>query len=114
MRGVHVHHALVGVLVLLVSGSLGIHRTSRRPPARTGLLALVFGVGAGLVLDEFALLLHLEDVYWEHEGRRSVDAVVVAVVLAAMLIVGANPLGLTAVGGTRSCAPAGSSSLWWS
>jgi hypothetical protein len=41
-------------------------------------LAALFGVGAGLTLDEFALWIHLEDVYWSSEGRSSIDAVVVA------------------------------------
>jgi hypothetical protein len=46
------------------------------PP--TVLLAVLFGIGAALVLDEFALLLRLADVYWEPEGRESIDAVVLA------------------------------------
>ena len=45
-----------------------------------------------LVLDEFALILHLEDVYWSEDGRTSVDAVFVAVAIAGLLIMGFNPL----------------------
>ena len=44
--------------------------------------AIFFGIGAALVLDEFALILHLEDVYWTEDGRTSVDAVFVAVAVA--------------------------------
>ena len=48
----------------------------------------------GLVLDEFALFLHLEDVYWEENGRKSIDAVILAIVVVAIMIVGFVPLGL--------------------
>ena len=44
---------------------------------------MLFGIGAALTLDEFALWLNLKDVYWEKEGRRSIDAVIFAAVLAA-------------------------------
>jgi hypothetical protein len=52
----------------------------------------VFGVGMGLTLDEFALWLHLEDVYWSEEGRSSVDAVVFAAIIGGGYIVGFTPL----------------------
>jgi hypothetical protein len=54
--------------------------------------AAVFGVGAGLTLDEFALWLHLEDVYWSDEGRKSVDAVLIAALLGGLVLTGAVPL----------------------
>jgi hypothetical protein len=54
--------------------------------------ATFFGVGAALVLDEFALILHLQDVYWAEDGRTSVDAVFAAVAVAGLLILGFNPL----------------------
>jgi hypothetical protein len=50
------------------------------------------------VLDEFALILHLEDVYWSEDGRTSVDAVFVAVAVAGLLVMGFNPLSLFDVG----------------
>lgn len=52
---------------------------------------MAFGIGCGLTLDEFALWLHLEDVYWSEEGRSSVDAVIVAVLIGWMLAVGTAP-----------------------
>ena len=55
------------------------------------MLAVLFGAGAALTLDEFALWLHLEDVYWSREGRSSVDAVLIALVVGALLLLGANP-----------------------
>jgi len=77
--GVHVHHYVWGILLLLVVGYLwliqvgtGAHPQSRRLGRMT---ALFYGVGAALTLDEFALWLHLDDVYWERTGRMSVDAV---------------------------------------
>jgi hypothetical protein len=54
-------------------------------------LAVLSGVGAALTLDEFALWLRLDDVYWSREGRSSVDAVLVALVVGCLLLVGANP-----------------------
>ena len=75
----HVHHLVWGVLSLLVVGYLwliqvgtGVDGSSERFGRLT---ALLYGVGAALTLDEFALWLRLEDVYWEREGRVSIDAV---------------------------------------
>jgi hypothetical protein len=55
-------------------------------------LAGLFGVGVGLTLDEFALWLYLDDVYWAEEGRSSVDAVVFAAIIGGAIIVGFVPL----------------------
>jgi hypothetical protein len=52
--------------------------------------AAVFGVGVGLTVDEFALWLHLEDVYWTSEGRKSVDAIFCVLVVTGALIGGAS------------------------
>jgi hypothetical protein len=49
---------------------------------------VLFGVGTGLTLDEFALWLNLKDVYWEKQGRRSIDAVIVAAALSGMILIG--------------------------
>jgi len=68
------------------------------------LLAFVFGAGTALTLDEFALILHLEDVYWLEEGRISVDAVVVVTAAGALSLLTGPPL----VG-----ADLGKSSIWW-
>ena len=46
------------------------------------------GIGAGLTMDEFALWLNLRDVYWEQEGRRSIDAVIVVAILAGLAVTG--------------------------
>ena len=58
------------------------------------MLAAGFGIGAGLTLDEFALWLHLEDVYWADEGRQSIEATAIAVAIAAMVLLGVAPFDL--------------------
>lgn len=96
--GLHIHHAVFGVILVLISGVAMVTM------ARSGTLhqftaaAIFFGIGAALVLDEFALILHLEDVYWSEDGRTSVDAVFVAVAVAGLLVLGFNPLSLFDVG----------------
>jgi hypothetical protein len=73
--GLHVHHLVFGIVLLLAAG----FALALRPASPwLEVAAAGFGIGAGLTLDEYALWLHLEDVYWAEEGRRSVDAVVVA------------------------------------
>jgi lysylphosphatidylglycerol synthetase-like protein (DUF2156 family) len=52
------------------------------------LTAIVFGIGMGLTLDEFALWLNLEDVYWSSKGRQSIDAVVITASLLAISLLG--------------------------
>ena len=54
--------------------------------------AAFFGLGTALVLDEFALILHLDDVYWAEEGRLSVDAVAIATGISGLLLLGGVPL----------------------
>jgi hypothetical protein len=58
------------------------------------LIAIGFGVGAGFTLDEFALWVRLEDVYWAEEGRASFDAVVCTCAFALLVVVGTRPFGL--------------------
>ncbi|MGY1753459.1 hypothetical protein [Blastococcus sp. SYSU D01042] len=87
--GVHVHHEVYGIFLLLGTGTAEF---AYRPDGGWVIaLAVLFGAGAALTLDEFALWLHLEDVYWSREGRSSVDAVLIAAVVGLLLLVGANP-----------------------
>jgi len=83
--GLHIHHLVPGIILLLVSGYLGIGLHDRVP---IELVALLFGIGAALTLDEFALWLHLEDVYWAKQGRDSIDAVVIVATLLALGLLG--------------------------
>lgn len=78
--GTHVHHMFWGILLLLSMGYLGLAAGFGSPWIE--IVALLFGIGMGLTLDEFALWLNLQDVYWAPKGQQSIDAVIVATVLA--------------------------------
>jgi hypothetical protein len=90
--GLHLHHLVWGILLLLVAGFLGFAVEATSPWEE--ILAALFGVGAGLTLDEFALWVHLEDVYWTQEGRSSLDAVVIAALLGGLIVLGLAPFDL--------------------
>src|SRR3954468_12892198 len=60
--GVHVHHLVFGFGLMLGAGTLGFWFFGERPGLEIS--ALLFGSGAALTVDEFALLVHLDDVYW--------------------------------------------------
>lgn len=88
----HIHHVVFGVLLVMVSGvSLVAQAVDGHQPQVT-VAAVGFGIGAALVLDEYALILHLSDVYWEEDGRASVDAVFAAAAVAGLLLLGFHPL----------------------
>jgi hypothetical protein len=84
--GTHIHHLVWGILLLLICGWVGIAVAPGSPWRE--ILAVLFGIGAGLTLDEFALWLNLKDVYWEKQGRRSIDAVIIAGALSGIVLVG--------------------------
>lgn len=79
-RGRHLHHLVFGIAGLLTSGYLWLIRvgTGKRgkDDALSRATAMVYGAGSAITLDEFALWLNLEDVYWAKQGRESVDAVI--------------------------------------
>jgi hypothetical protein len=102
--GVHIHHAVYGIFLLLGVGALEFAYRPEPPGAQV--LAALFGAGAALTLDEFALWLHLDDVYWGPEGRRSVDAVLVAVVVGALLLIETAPWDVDASDGEAVAAVA--------
>jgi hypothetical protein len=90
--GLHIHHVVFGIVFMIISGfGLASPAGSDRPWGE--ILGALFGIGTALVLDEFALVLHLEDVYWSEEGRLSVDSVVLGVAVCGLLLVGAAPFG---------------------
>ncbi len=96
--GTHIHHAVFGVILVLVSGVAMVTMAGSGTVHQFTAAAIFFGIGSALVLDEFALILHLQDVYWSEDGRTSVDAVFVAVAVAGLLVLGFNPLSLFDVG----------------
>jgi hypothetical protein len=88
--GVHIHHLVFGIVAMMLAGFLNFVIQPGSPWFE--ILAGLFGVGMGLTLDEFALWLYLDDVYWSEEGRSSVDAVVFAAIIGGAIIVGFVPL----------------------
>ncbi len=91
IAGVHVHHQVWGILIVLVVGMVHF----RFDPASPWLevLACLFGAGAALALDQFAMWVHLEDVYWAEQGRKSIDAILVATAVFAAMVILASPVG---------------------
>jgi hypothetical protein len=94
--GVHIHHVVPGIILTLVGGFAAV--AGGRHGFGSALAAVVFGIGAGLVLDEFALILHLADVYWTEAGRKSVEAVVLTAALVGLLLIGFSPFGVDGLG----------------
>lgn len=84
--GTHIHHLVWGILLLLSMGYLGISFNLESPWIE--LVAIGFGIGMGLTLDEFALWLNLQDVYWSAKGRQSIDAVIVTTCLLVIALLG--------------------------
>ena len=79
--GVHVHHLVFGIVLMMVAGTVSFAGFAVTPIYE--ICAFAFGVGIGLTIDEFALWLYLDDVYWAKQGRQSVDAVVIVVAFIA-------------------------------
>ncbi|GGZ20612.1 hypothetical protein GCM10010387_11960 [Streptomyces inusitatus] len=88
--GTHIHHAVPGVVLTVVGGFGAVG--SGRHGLTAAICAVVFGIGAGLLLDEFALIVHIDDVYWSEQGRQSVEVVVLAAALALLVLSGFSPL----------------------
>jgi hypothetical protein len=88
LAGNHVHHQVFGILIIIGTGIVLISQTPHG--AALDVAAAVFGAGVGLTVDEFALWLHLEDVYWTEQGRKSVDAIFCVLVITGALIGGVN------------------------
>jgi hypothetical protein len=88
--GRHIHHLVFGIIILLLVGYgwlCEVGNGSDRSSIFVGrLMSILYGLGAALTLDEFALWLNLRDVYWAREGRSSIDAVIL---FGALLAAGA-------------------------
>jgi hypothetical protein len=79
----HIHHLVPGIILILISGYIGIsfwpiHKLRQ-------FMAILFGIGAALTIDEFALWLYLRDVYWARQGRDSVDAIVFVLLILGIV-----------------------------
>ncbi len=91
--GLHVHHLVFGIVLMMVAGTISFAGFATSPIYE--ICAFLFGVGIGLTIDEFALWVYLDDVYWKEEGRASVDAAVLAVVALGLVLMGFRPFELS-------------------
>ena len=84
--GVHVHHLAFGIVLMMGAGVVSFALLE------TGwwyeVCAVLFGIGIGLTIDEFALWIYLDDVYWSRERRSSIDATLIAVAFMGLILVG--------------------------
>jgi hypothetical protein len=84
--GTHVHHLVWGICAMMIFGYIGVVHQPDTPWRE--IVTALFAVGMGLTLDEFALWVELKDVYWEKEGRKSIDAMIIAGCVAGVAMVG--------------------------
>ncbi len=97
--GTHVHHSVPGMILLIIGAF-----TAVGDPDALGWLsfaAVAIGIGTSLVLDEFALILHLQDVYWSGEGQLSVEAVSLVAACLGLALVGFSPLRVPGLRGVE-------------
>jgi hypothetical protein len=90
--GVHLHHLVFGIVTMMVAGTVSFAGFATGPVYE--ICAFLFGVGIGLTIDEFALWVHLDDVYWAKEGRSSVDAAVISAGVLGLILLGARPFDM--------------------
>lgn len=98
--GLHVHHAVPGVILVTTGAFLAVGANGEA--GWSELAGIMVGVGASLVLDEFALILRLDDVYWSEEGRVSVELVALTAALLGLVVVGANPFRFDGAAGVAA------------
>jgi hypothetical protein len=88
--GIHLHHMVTGVILMGLGGLVAFTQFGGEEIVFE-ISAAVFGIGSALTLDEFAMLLHLKDVYWAQEGRTSIDALIMGVALAGLFLISSAP-----------------------
>jgi hypothetical protein len=88
--GVHVHHLFFGIVLMMVAGGLSFAAGETDGPWYA-IYAVLFGIGLGLTIDEYALWLHLDDVYWSREGRSPIDATLIALGLIGFVLLAFVP-----------------------
>jgi len=100
--GVHLHHLVFGIVTMMITGTLGISVLGDSPYAE--ICAFLFGIGVGLTIDEFALWVYLDDVYWAEEGRASIDATVIAAAGMMLILLGFSPFSFDTSSATATIA----------
>jgi hypothetical protein len=101
--GVHVHHAVFGLVFMCVGGVGGL-AVQDSDSGWAAIAAGLLGIGMALLLDEFALVLFMKDVYWSEQGRLSVEVVFVAIALCGLALLGWVPAGFAPGPGGRVAA----------
>lgn len=81
----HVHHLVPGIILLLFCGYIGLSFWATERVRH--IMAILFGIGAALTIDEFALWFYLDDVYWLPLGRISIDAIIYTVTIFSIAFV---------------------------
>jgi hypothetical protein len=95
--GTHIHHSVPGIILLIIGAFTAVGGPDSLP--WRSFAGLAVGIGTSLVLDEFALILHLQDVYWSGEGQLSVEAVSLTAACLGLSLVGFSPFGVKDVDG---------------
>ncbi len=92
--GLHLHHLVWGITMMMAAGVVSFALLA------SGwwydVSAFIFGVGMGLTIDEFALWIYLDDVYWSRQGRSSIDASVIAVAFMGLILIGGFSIQISA------------------
>jgi hypothetical protein len=91
--GTHIHHSVPGLILLMVGAFTAVGAPAGSLGWRS-FAGVAAGIGTSLVLDEFALILHLQDVYWSGEGQLSVEAVSLTAACLGLALVGFSPFGV--------------------
>src|SRR6201986_57403 len=94
--GTHIHHSVPGIILLMIGAFTAVGGPG--PVGWLSFSAVAVGIGTSLVLDEFALILHLQDVYWSGEGQLSVEAVSLVAACLGLALVGFSPLRVPDMG----------------
>jgi hypothetical protein len=97
--GIHVHHAVPGLILLIIGAFTVVGDVDSLPWLCVAGLAV--GIGVSLVLDEFALILYLEDVYWSGEGQLSVQKVSLTAACLGLFLVGFSSVRVDDVDSTE-------------
>lgn len=96
--GVHLHHSTPGTVLLVAGAFTGVGADGRAP--WNYIAAALVGTGASLVLDEFAMIFHLQNVYWSQEGQLSVNVVTLSAACVGLALVGVSPMSVSGIDGT--------------
>jgi hypothetical protein len=95
--GIHIHHSVPGIILLIIGAFTAVGGPSSLD--WRSFAGVAVGTGTSLVLDEFALILHLQDVYWSGEGQLSVEVVSMTAACLGLALVGFSPFGVKDVDG---------------